>query len=256
MCIDNSTFDDCYSEYGGAFYFENTGVLLESWHTYALFQYCHADKGGAFYLENARASLETDHEIKFHDCYAEYGGVAYYDAGAESCFSISQDNNSGLLSIYNCTATEDGGVCYSEGDTYIFDANVHDCSAKRGGVLFMNGDRVGCFLRDNFYDCTAEQGGVLYCTNEVETVPFESWSNTYTNSGRNAGSLVYCKNDIFKYNNDTVNSDNYYATYVGEHYIYTGFILGSGSVWIVAAGAVLVIGGLVAILIVKKKKAA
>ena len=264
----NCTFDNCHSKYGGVYYLEDT--LKEENYTSNVSIYgfvdnvttynnCKADTaGGVLYLDNSHISFRTQGKLEISNCSAPNGGVIYCDKYSK--LSFGTEGSYAEINVSDCTATGNGGFCYSEGTVYINWSTIYDCSAQNGGVLYMNGNNNGRFNDNTIYNCTATGvGGVLYCSDYDETT-FKSYDNTYTNAenSNQDGSLIYCENAILSSERDTINSSNSRAIYNGGSFIgdSTGSILSSGSLWIVTAIAGIVVGFVGGMFFAKKKTTA
>lgn len=261
----NCTFDGCHSDYGGVYYFEDTFIAnapdsyVKIWGMNGddtTYKNCKADTaGGVLYLDNSMIGFRTTGKLKIFECSAPNGGAIYCDKYSKLSFGI--DGSYAEINVSGCTATGNGGFCYSKGAVYIDWSTIYDCSAQNGGVLYMYGNNQGRIRKSTIYNCTATGvGGVLYCSEYDETT-FESYDNTYTNSENDNkdGSLIYCEKAILSSERDTINSSNSRAIYNGGNFIgdSIGSILSSGSLWIVTAIAGIVVGFVGGMFFGKKK---
>ena len=152
----------------------------------------------------------------------DYDGGAIYVDGRNCTI---QD-----AAFYHCYGYDGGAICVNQHDCHVINCSFAKCRAMDyGGAIYV---------------CTGTYGFVASgCTfSEVEAIDYAHYI-----SGARDAKVYNCsphwgEEDYYSCWCEFVTSDP------------IGFTIGSGSIWIIAAGAVVILGGLAAILVVNRKK--
>ena len=169
----NCTFINCSTTgHGGVIYSKNDGYNIQITVENCTVKNCSANGYGGFmyggfmnkYYYTPEDSIK---DTTFVDCHAKYGGAVYYENTVCSApFSIQNCTAS------SCSASEDGGFMYVNGDTnaLINNSEFSDCTAKNGGFLFVNQYGANMSITNSeIFDCKATDGdgGAIYCYGET-----------------------------------------------------------------------------------------
>ena len=279
IALNCCTFNSCHSKYGGVFYIEDSmydgapsSCTCDGSCEYgkSSFTNCSADYGGLAYLDCS--GFDLGENIDIESCSAKRGGAIYCDKNSAFVLSSYIDNIPSEVVVSYCTADECGGFCYSEGRFIITGGNgirltIHDCSAPKGGMLYMGDNSKAEIGRVRIYDCNADLGSIVYC-DSYDNSEFLLESGEFTDSKQSYkdGELIYCENAILKaYSRVKVFTDNSHTIYNGGSFNVEGIemisldgkplgsFLSGGSLWIIVSVAVAALVA-VAVVINKKKK--
>ncbi len=276
--IEKCTFTDIKAgSDGGAIFVNNDNCTICK----CKFNTCTSgDDGGAIYFADDVDNC-TIEACSFTNCSADDcgGAIEYYevcdynnviDCTFENCTSgddggaIDVSYNSDVFKVknckfINCQAEGDGGavnICQQCDNCRFEYSNFNNCHASDedgGGIFFSAGASEGRIYRCIFTDCTADDDGHCVYGREDDTVveeclPCSESELLYYNcefEGESPENWDWY--DWNKYDDAwwkvLVYGPDYYAS-----------VLSEGSIWIIIAIAVVAVGGVAALFIVKKKK--
>ena len=165
----------------------------------------------------------------------------------------------------NRVSSERGAAIHVDGDDCHINGNgtttFRNCitSAKYGGAIYIDDLYSGCRISDcNFESCEAKKnGGAIYAADDDCVIINCTFSNCKANGvdsyvygeEENQTTLVNCKDS----NGNPCNSSNCPGCHFSNG---SGSIFSEGYWWIICIGAVVILGGIVTMVIVKKKKPA
>ena len=185
--IEDSTFKDSQSLYGGAIYLEAWGAVIKKSNVTECFA---SNNGGAIYVAGGGTNII---ESSFEGCTIgadtqNDGGGAIYINGPDTHISASEFNNNVV------EGSARGGAIYIMGERTIIEGSEFNASsANEGGIICIQGE-LAVIDSSTFANSSSNvNGGAIFIHGDNATIRGSHFENvkSYRNSGESRGGAIY-----------------------------------------------------------------
>ena len=223
--VENSSFDNCSAEFGGAVYVGANSTLTV---TDSNFTNCFANSGGAIYFETGSSSSITNSNFNKNVAWIMGGSLiakgdnvltlfktsfinssAKYESGGAFAL-VRSDLKAQYMQVINCTSVFGGAVTLLSTNSTISNSTFKRNFAEYdgGAILAMYG--LFNLSGDEFEGNIANRGGAIYISQTNNTIV----DNQFEGNFASLGDAVYAMacNDILVENNSGLTQGNFYRT--------------------------------------------